>query len=110
MRGNFARRLAGAAAATALASAGMLVATTTPAAAAPTGCESGTNLAHNAAYSYCSGGSGTHQVVVSCTGNHMVFGPRVRAGKESWAQCDKYSDWYNPGKWWVTSHGYWVYD
>lgn len=110
MRGTIARRLGAAAAATAIASAGLLVATATPAAAAPTGCESGTNLAHSAVYSYCSGGSGTHQAVAVCTGNHMVFGDRARAGERSVARCDQWSQWYNPTTFWVVDHSYWVYD
>lgn len=110
MRATFARRLAGAVAATAVASAGVLVATATPAAAAPTGCASSTNFAHSAAFSYCSGGSGTHQAVAVCTGNHMVFGSRVGVGERSEARCDQWSQWYNPTTFWVVDHSYWVYD
>lgn len=108
MRGTIGRKLGAAVGATTLASAGLLVATASPAAAAPTGCSSTTNYAHSSAISYCSGGSGTHQAVAVCTGGDLVFGPRVRAGHESWALCDRWDQ--PPTEWWVSSHSYWVYN
>lgn len=105
---TFARRCAGVAAATTLVSAGMLVATAPPADAAPTGCDSWVNYMHNAAFSRCTGGSGTHQAVVVCTGGDVVFGPRVSATRESWALCDRWGT--PPNQWWVSSHSFWVYD
>lgn len=107
MRGRLVRRLGATVAATTLASAGVLVATAQPAAAAPTDCVSYVNLPRITAISYCSGGAGTHQAVAVCADGHMVFGARRPPGVESFASCER---WTAPSTWVVTGHAYWLYD
>ncbi len=68
----------------------------------PTGCSSYTNLAHSTAYSECTGGTGTHQVVATCTNGDVIHGPWVRVGQESAVSCDAFGR--PPNGWFVRHH------
>jgi hypothetical protein len=63
----------------------------TPAAAAPTGCTTGA-LNPNGGFSYCSGGTGWHQVNILCRVNpyytYWWGGPKVGPGDLSIGYCN----------------------